>query len=426
MRTPPSELAVRAAALYLPITLVITVAIVARPTRLRLAGATVAGVWNLVSLLAINALAVRWRWWTFGSTPGRVGGVPVDLWIGWTLLWGVVPMLVPRRRASHVVGIGLLLVGADLVLMPLAEPVVKLSPTWLVGEAVCAATCLLPGLLLGHLTERGTHLQLRATMQFVAFAGLLLYVVPSVAFAVTGDSWNALLVRPRWHFVLAAVLTSPVAAMTIQAVREFAVVGGGTPLPLDPPRRLVVTGPYAYLANPMQVGATLILVVWAVLTKSAGVLAAALVAALLAAGVVAWNEYGDLRQRFGDDWPRYRAHVRRWIPRWRPYVAAPVTLFVGASCQPCREVGGFFTRRQPIGLEVAAAESSPTELTRITYRLPGHGDESGLAAVGRGLEHANLAWAVCGWLLRLPVLRGVLQLVADAVGASPRRLGGPG
>ncbi|MFT7561072.1 MAG: hypothetical protein ACI93R_002997, partial [Flavobacteriales bacterium] len=27
----------------------------------------------------------------------------------------------------------------------------------------------------------------------------------------------------------------------------------------------------------------------------------------------------DIAQRFGDDWLLYRAHVKNWIPRSRPY-----------------------------------------------------------------------------------------------------------
>ena len=39
----------------------------------------------------------------------------------------------------------------------------------------------------------------------------------------------------------------------------FAFLGCGTPAPFDPPRHLVVRGPYRYLRNPMYLGATLAL-----------------------------------------------------------------------------------------------------------------------------------------------------------------------
>ena len=40
--------------------------------------------------------------------------------------------------------------------------------------------------------------------------------------------------------------------MGLSALQEFALRGKGTPFPLDPPLKLVTTGPYAYVSNPMQ------------------------------------------------------------------------------------------------------------------------------------------------------------------------------
>jgi hypothetical protein len=208
----------------------------------------------------------------------------------------------------------------------------------------------------------------------------------------------------------------------LQALREFAVVGGGTPVPLDPPRRLVVTGPYAYVSNPMQVGGTLILGAWGVLLDSLAVIAAAAMAAVFSLGIAAWNETRELTRRFGDDWLSYRHNVRPWIPRWRPHVSEPAEVYVGTTCEPCSEVGRFLARRKGTGLAILAAEDCDTALTRITYRAAAVGSERGLAALGHSLEHSNLGWAMVSWIVRLPLIEPVLQMVADAVGAGPRRL----
>ncbi len=227
----PSELMVRAVSLYLPILLTIALALHARPSRRRVAGAMLATAWNVSALLAVNLVAVRVGWWTFDAGAPTVLGFPADLWIGWALLWGAVPILATTNRLLMV---GIALVAADLVLMPLAGPVVRLHATWLVGETLAVATCLVPGLLLGRWTADGTQLGRRAFLQVAAFTGLLFFVLPSVIFAVTGGDWAPLLDRPRWQFVLVGVLVAPVAAMALQAVREF-VAHGGTPVPLDPP-----------------------------------------------------------------------------------------------------------------------------------------------------------------------------------------------
>jgi Phospholipid methyltransferase len=183
-----------------------------------------------------------------------------------------------------------------------------------------------------------------------------------------------------------------------------------------------VTGPYAYVANPMQIGGTVALATFGVLTSSSTVIAAAVMAALFSDGLAAWSENNDLAAQFGDEWVEYRAHVHAWLPRWRPYVATTATVFVGTTCEPCSEIGRFLARRRPLGLTIAAAEESSGEMTRMTYRADGVGTETGLAAVGRSLEHVNFALAIGSWIVRLPLVRPLLQLVADAVGGGPRQL----
>ncbi|MDP9121694.1 MAG: isoprenylcysteine carboxylmethyltransferase family protein, partial [Acidobacteriota bacterium] len=53
---------------------------------------------------------------------------------------------------------------------------------------------------------------------------------------------------------------------------------------------------------------------------------------------------------------------------------------------------------------------------------PGDGgpEDQGLAALARGLEHLHLGYAILGWMLRLPLLRPLLQLLTDASGGGPR------
>ena len=117
MKSPTSELIVRAAALYLPITVALALVIHRRPDRRRIAGAVVAVAWNLVALLALNVLAQHFGWWTFSTNTAAVAGTPADLWIGWALLWGAVPLLIISER---VVLVGVALVATDLVMMPMA------------------------------------------------------------------------------------------------------------------------------------------------------------------------------------------------------------------------------------------------------------------------------------------------------------------
>ena len=154
------------------------------------------------------------------------------------------------------------------------------------------------------------------------------------------------------------------------------------------------------------------------------VAAAGLGAHLYSAGIAGWDEHEDLRQRFGDDWARYRRHVRSWIPRWRPwYGDAPVaTLYVASSCAMCSDVGRWFEARGVRGLAMAPAEEQGVPLTRITYRAHDGYEASGVGAVSRALEHINLGWAWLGFAIRLPGITSAVQLMVDASGGGPRRL----
>ena len=192
-------------------------------------------------------------------------------------------------------------------------------------------------------------------------------------------------------------------------------------MPLDPPTALVTTGPYSYVANPMQLGATIVLATWGLLLTSPAIVVAAAMSAAFSAGIAAWTEDHELAQRFGDDWHHYRRQVRLWVPQWRPAVPRSAIVYVASSCGACSDVGAFITRRRSIGLDVESAERSQEPLRRITY-LCGTQRAAGIAAIGRSLEHVNLAWATASWIARLPMVEPVLQLITDAVGGGPRPL----
>ncbi len=145
-------------------------------------------------------------------------------------------------------------------------------------------------------------------------------------------------------------------------------------------------------------------------------------------GLAGWDEDEDLRRRFGDDWTAYRRGVRAWWPRLRPWQRTDrpaARLFVADSCDMCRQVGEWFQRRGARHLVITPAETHSTgALTRITYE-PGDGSRAavGIEAVGRALEHVHLGWALIGCAMRLPGVRQFVQLVTDASGGEPRRIG---
>jgi protein-S-isoprenylcysteine O-methyltransferase Ste14 len=103
-------------------------------------------------------------------------------------------------------------------------------------------------------------------------------------------------------------------------VFEFAWRGIGTPAPFDPPRRLVISGPYRWVRNPMYVGMGVILlgeaITFPLLTKTMLIMIVSLWCAVML--FIVGYEEPTLREKFGDDYIDYCKHVRRWIPRFRP------------------------------------------------------------------------------------------------------------
>jgi protein-S-isoprenylcysteine O-methyltransferase Ste14 len=112
--------------------------------------------------------------------------------------------------------------------------------------------------------------------------------------------------------VLAATIGGAVAVWCVLA---FALFGKGTPAPFDPPRLLVVRGPYRYVRNPMYLGAVTALAGAALFYGSAplGVYAAAFLLTMHA--FVVWYEEPRLRATFGEHYECYCRSVRRWWPR---------------------------------------------------------------------------------------------------------------
>jgi protein-S-isoprenylcysteine O-methyltransferase Ste14 len=108
-------------------------------------------------------------------------------------------------------------------------------------------------------------------------------------------------------------------ASLVESFVRFVVKGGGTPAPVAPPDELVVSGQYRLVRNPMYV-AVIGVIVGQALALGRMVLAgyALLVWALFHLWAVAYEE-PNLRRRFRASYGAYCSHVRRWVPRSRPW-----------------------------------------------------------------------------------------------------------
>jgi len=120
--------------------------------------------------------------------------------------------------------------------------------------------------------------------------------------------------RWRWLAALPSVLGFAVA---LRCVWDFGWTGRGTPVPLAPPKQLVVVGFYRYVRNPMYVGFAVGWIgLWVVFGHADPVAIAVVASVALAVHLfVIFYEEPTLRGKFGPDYEQYRKNVHRWRPR---------------------------------------------------------------------------------------------------------------
>jgi protein-S-isoprenylcysteine O-methyltransferase Ste14 len=95
----------------------------------------------------------------------------------------------------------------------------------------------------------------------------------------------------------------------------FALRGKGTPAPIDPPKSLVVEGPYRIVRNPMYWSVLFVMLGEALAFRSLLLAEVACVFFACAALFVMVYEEPLLSNKFGAEYEAYRKQVPRWIPR---------------------------------------------------------------------------------------------------------------
>lgn len=153
----------------------------------------------------------------------------------------------------------------------------------------------------------------RTTVFAAAFVAIFVVYLPWVwgmrGQTVSYEGWGGL----RWLGIVPLVAG---AAIVLRCLAAFAWSGVGTPAPFDPPRRLVTSGMYRYVRNPMYVGAGLVILGETALFGSIlrGVEYVLVFGGILALFVVLYEE-PTLRAKFGADYEEYCRNVPRFVPR---------------------------------------------------------------------------------------------------------------
>ncbi len=376
----------------------------------RAVGAFFALLYGLALVFVGHTLAIHLGVWSYGGISLKLLGLPADIWFGGALLWGPVLFLAfPHANPWLFVLPCTALNGAMLpVLVPFFLP----GRFWFAGVVLVFLAAHLPALYLARWTAEDRNLALRAALLAMGYGCFAFFAMPSIIMHAMGGNWGVLAARPAWVLGLAALGLAAACTMGLSAVQLFALHGGGTPIPLDPTKRLVRTGLYAFLSNPMQLATAF---GWLVLGAALGnvwVMLAAGMAVCFVLGMVRWHHRQDLEVRFPEGWPEYRAHVTEWVPRWRPWVPHPARLAFDPSRRPHRVLLACLRWLDACGLELVPTPGP------LRYREAGEArDFVAPAAVAKALNHGNFVSALVGagiLLLALP-LASVAGWVRDLI-----------
>jgi protein-S-isoprenylcysteine O-methyltransferase Ste14 len=152
----------------------------------------------------------------------------------------------------------------------------------------------------------------RAATYATLFVALVLIFLPARVLSSAG------IVRPATigvAQVAGMVLGTAGALFALWCILSFVFIGRGTPAPFDPPRRLVIRGPYRFVRNPMYIGAGFALAGAALFYQSAALLGYIGLLFLITHTLVVVYEEPTLRRMFGNDYEAYCARTGRWWPR---------------------------------------------------------------------------------------------------------------
>src|SRR5260370_22951307 len=104
-------------------------------------------------------------------------------------------------------------------------------------------------------------------------------------------------------------------AIAFWCVFTFVFIGKGTPAPFDPPRKLVIRGPYRFVRNPMYIGAGMTLAGTALFYESLSIFIYTCSFFLITHLFVVLCEEPTLRRTFANEYEAYFRRIRRWLPK---------------------------------------------------------------------------------------------------------------
>lgn len=130
-------------------------------------------------------------------------------------------------------------------------------------------------------------------------------------------SWHLKFPLILLPLIIGSLLLMPGIYLLIITNNLFHTTGKGTLAPWNPPKLLVIKGPYKYIRNPM-IGAVLLILLGEV-TITGSVILFSWFAVFLIVNIVYFicSEEPALVKRFGNDYKKYKEAVPMFIPKFK-------------------------------------------------------------------------------------------------------------
>lgn len=378
----PFILALRWLLLLGPIVLVWYFSFLRETSRRAKVGGLFAFLYGLPVIFVSHSLALELGWWRYGWDALMLNGIPADILIGGAILFGPGLFFAFPKTGPLVVCLPIVM-GLHATLFSSLEPLVYAGENWFLGVVFVFLTAHIPAIYLAKWTAEDRHLPMRSALLAIMSGGMIFAVIPSLIMQAMGGEWG-LLERPAWGGVVAAILLGIASVIGLSANQMLYLQGGGTPIPLDPTKRLVRSGIYAYVSNPMQLSAALCWIILGLYLQNLWIVAAACMAWVFVQGMVRWHHRHDLLARYPEGWPEYKANVPEWVPRWKPWLPSPARFTIDSAHLVW-----------PKALNGATSLTIEVSNGRATYQPAGEPRRFiGLEAHLFALTHINFAWAV--------------------------------
>src|SRR3989339_1145564 len=145
------------------------------------------------------------------------------------------------------------------------------------------------------------------------FVGLIFFVLFPYLFILLNDYFSLPVFANDTAMVMGGILGLLGLGLVAYCSGLFLIVGKGTPAPIEPPKKLVVSGLYKYTRNPIYIGYFMILLGEFLFFGHFLLLIYFFLAIIGINMYVIFHEEPILKKRFGKNYEEYLEKIPRWL-----------------------------------------------------------------------------------------------------------------